>query len=182
MKRLKLTLLFILSFWVISFLLVYFFHMTWTFKEVGPDTDAELLQSTAKLALESLDVPVASILYYQGAIIGKGYNDVRRRANAGGHAEINAISDAMKNVGIDRFNLLDRGALALISTYEPCPMCRGAILEYRIDNVSIYKPKDFISLLKEDFGIVLYQFRLSRLGSSSLQDSLFSLHPQYPRK
>ena len=53
------------------------------------------LEKLGSTALESGDVPIGAVLLYDDTIIGNGYNTVLRDGNAGGHAEINAISDAL---------------------------------------------------------------------------------------
>ena len=55
----------------------------------------------AEIAIQSLpskDVPVAAILIYNNKIIGEGFNTVNKDSNAAGHAEINAISNAIKHI------------------------------------------------------------------------------------
>lgn len=130
-------------------------------------------------ALASRDIPVAALLIHGGRIIGRGFNTVRRNGHAGEHAEINAISDAMDSLGYDRFMALDRDSLELISTLEPCPMCAGAILEYRIRHVSILKGKPFTADLLQDLRLLPYAARLRSIGSERLQDSLLRLHPDF---
>lgn len=120
----------------------------------------------------SRDVPVAAVILYGGKIIGRGRNTVLRDANAAGHAEINAITDAIRRFGKEGFMRLNRDSLELISTLEPCPMCAGAIAEYRIRSVSFLKsaPVDFE--LSMDYQLARYHFRARRRGDASLQDSL----------
>jgi tRNA(Arg) A34 adenosine deaminase TadA len=55
----------------------------------------ERLVSLGKKALDSNDVPIAALLLSNGEVIGEGFNTVLRDGNAGGHAEINAISSAI---------------------------------------------------------------------------------------
>src|ERR1017187_5428530 len=62
-------------------------------------------------AIASLDVPVGAILVYHDSIIGSGYNTVNKNHDAGGHAEINAISDALQRLGTEQFRLLDHSQL-----------------------------------------------------------------------
>jgi tRNA(Arg) A34 adenosine deaminase TadA len=130
-------------------------------------------------AIGSLDVPVAALLVYRNTVIGRGFNTVRRDGNAGGHAEINAISDAMSVLGVVGFDALDREDLVLITTFEPCAMCRGAIMEYRIGRVGFIEPKSLrhhAGQLRKELQYELYKVNLEPSG---LQDSLFRLHPGY---
>ncbi len=131
-------------------------------------------------ALESGDVPVASVLLLGDSIIGRGYNTVLRDGDAGGHAEVNAVSDALAHMGTDAFASLDREQLQLLSTFEPCAMCRGMLLEYRIDRVAFIEPKSLWHWLKEDARWLGYELSKTGSGPEQLQDSLFRLHPEYP--
>jgi tRNA(Arg) A34 adenosine deaminase TadA len=132
-------------------------------------------------SLESRDVPVASLLIYRDKVIGKGYNTVVKNAKAGEHAEINAISKAIDSLGFQRFQTLDRDSLWLLSTYEPCMMCAGAIVIYNSQHVCFLKEKSFNHNLRHDARLMRYFLKRKTLGSNSLQDSLFYLHPDYPK-
>lgn len=119
------------------------------------------------------DVPIGALVMVGDTILGRGHNTVVELGAAGGHAEINAISDALKKTGYKKFMQLDRARLTLISSFEPCPMCRGAIAEYRIRNVMFVKAKDAAyKLRKEIWPDLHYLFRKRRI-ESQLQDSLF---------
>ncbi len=142
---------------------------------------AKELTSLAVQALQSDDVPISAILLYGRKIIGRGYNTVLRDTNAGGHAEINAISDAIKKYGRKEFSLLDRDSLKLITTYEPCIMCRGAILEYNIRNVQYLKAKTTWHWMKEDLRTDRFLWNRLNIEPERLQDSLFELHPGYKK-
>jgi tRNA(Arg) A34 adenosine deaminase TadA len=137
------------------------------------------LRSGATTALQSNDAPIASLLLYGNNIIGRGYNTVLRDTNPGGHAEINAISNALRKYSRKDFSLLNRDSLLLISTYEPCLMCRGAILEYNIKHVQFLKGKSLTHWLKEDYRLYRYQWKRIQVEPETLQDSLLHLHPGY---
>ena len=78
------------------------------------------------------EVPVGAVVVQKstGRIIGEGYN--RREADRSplAHAEIMAIDAASRTLG--GWRLLDS---ALYVTLEPCPMCAGAILHARLEQV-----------------------------------------------
>ena len=139
------------------------------------------LLELAKLSLESLDVPVGALLIYNGEIIGEGYNTVLRVSEAGGHAEINALTDAMKRLGIDRFSSLRRESLFLVTTFEPCLMCAGAFLNYNIRNVYFIKEKDSLYQAKEVARFIRYYFTRVKIKNDGEQDALFRQHPHYPK-
>ncbi|HXX63586.1 MAG TPA: nucleoside deaminase [Bacteroidota bacterium] len=128
-------------------------------------------------AMRTGDVPVGAILLYGDSVIGSGFNTVSGAGEAGGHAEINAVSEALVHLGNERFSALDRDSLLLISTFEPCMMCKGCLLEYRIKRVQYLKAKPFLYRLKEDLRLIALTLRLSQREPSALQDSLFRLYP-----
>ena len=65
-----------------------------------------------------------------GRIIGEGYNRRETDRSPLAHAEIMAIDQASRTLG--GWRLLDS---VLYVTLEPCPMCAGAILHARLDQV-----------------------------------------------
>lgn len=140
------------------------------------------LLELARRSLESLDVPIGALLIYQNDIIGEGYNTVLRASDAGGHAEINAISDALKRLGMERFSSLDRNSLFLVTTFEPCLMCAGAFINYNIKQVYFLKEKDFMYLSKEGARFLRYYFRRRKMKHAGEQDTLFEQHPCYPQR
>lgn len=88
----------------------------------------ELAQQAADLG----EVPVGAVVVRRstGEIIGEGYNRRETDRHALAHAEIMAIDAACRKLG--GWRLPD---CALYVTLEPCPMCSGAIIQARIDEV-----------------------------------------------
>lgn len=86
----------------------------------------------AKLAADEGEVPVGAVVVKKstGEIIGEGRNMREYKKNALAHAEIIAINQACKKLG--GWRLPD---CAIYITLEPCPMCCGAIINSRIDDV-----------------------------------------------
>ena len=82
------------------------------------------------------EVPVGCVIVRDGQIVGRGKNCRETSKTALGHAEIEAIRDACKNLG--GWRLWD---CTLYVTLEPCPMCAGAIINARIPLV-VYGAKD----------------------------------------
>ena len=134
----------------------------------------------AERALDSGDVPVGALLLYQGNVIGEGYNTVLRNGNGGEHAEINAISGAIRSMGMDRFMALDRDELVLASTFEPCLMCAGAFVNYSIERVFFMKEKELRYTGKEEALFARYLLRRRQIKGNREQDLLFERHPRYP--
>ena len=148
--------------------------------EVSEEVKNELNRLGQK-ALETNDVPVAAIVTYFDTIIGKGYNTVRRNHNLGGHAEINALSDAYSKFG-DEFSNLDRSKLVLYSTFEPCEMCKGALVHYNIKNVLFEQNKPMGVQLKSQLKQWRYEVYKKHFDAPGLQENLFLQHPDYPKK
>ena len=117
-----------------------------------------ILTNLSKEAVEKGDIPIAALLLYDFKIIGQGYNTVLSENNAAGHAEINAINDAIKNIGLEKFTNMDHELLLLITTYEPCEMCKGALKLYDIDEVLFVKEKPLSNSLENIVSELNYQF------------------------
>ncbi|MDE5772249.1 MAG: nucleoside deaminase [Ruminococcus sp.] len=86
----------------------------------------------AEIASDEGEVPVGAVIVKKttGEIVGEGRNMREGRKNALAHAEIIAIDMACRNLGGWRLP-----ECAIYVTLEPCPMCCGAIINARIDNV-----------------------------------------------
>jgi tRNA(Arg) A34 adenosine deaminase TadA len=137
------------------------------------------LSLLADSAINTSDVPVAALLTYDNAVIGIGYNTVRRDRQAGGHAEINAISNAICNGDLDSFMKLDRSKLVLITTWEPCAMCRGAIIEYKIEQVNVLKMKSMFYWYRQWKEREKYEWNKRAAITDTLQEHLFRKHPLF---
>ena len=101
--------------------------------------DLDYMNAALALAREALaegEVPVGCVIVRKGEIVGRGRNRRETHKTALGHAEIEAIGDACKNLG--GWRLWD---CTLYVTLEPCPMCAGAIINARIPRV-VYGAKD----------------------------------------
>jgi len=93
------------------------------------------LELAAQAAAEG-EVPVGCVIVRRGEIVGRGRNRRETEKTALGHAEIEAIADACKNLGGWRL-----WECTLYVTLEPCPMCAGAIINARIPRV-VYGASD----------------------------------------
>lgn len=74
--------------------------------------------------------PFGAVVVKDGAIIGRGHNQVLVNHDPTCHGEIMAIRDACKNVSTH-----DLSGCTLYTTAAPCPMCKGAILWANIQQV-----------------------------------------------
>ena len=117
--------------------------------------DDEYFKILYNLSLKSSkngDIPVGSIVLYNDKIIGKGYNNRYKLKKVLGHAEINAIKDAEKNIGDWRLN-----DCVLITTLKPCNMCASVINESRIANVYYILDQENLS----------YKYRFKKIESEN---------------
>ena len=95
--------------------------------------DLQFMDAALELAKEAAaegEVPVGCVIVRKGQIVGRGRNRRETAKTALGHAEIEAIADACKNLG--GWRLWD---CTLYVNLEPCPMCAGAIINARINRV-----------------------------------------------
>ena len=157
------------------------FYKVRGFKDLDEHNMKELF-SLAEESLQSGDVPVGSLVLYEGEIIGKGYNTVFRDGNICGHAEINALNNAIQKCGIREFLELDREKLEVLSTFEPCEMCKGALNHYRINNLTFTRSKSYSIWIRNHWASFKYELTKRNSPGSIMQDSLFMLHPEYPGK
>lgn len=84
----------------------------------------------AREAAAAGDVPVGCVIVRDGEIVGRGRNRREERGDATAHAEVEAIRDACARLRSWRLH-----RCALYVTLEPCPMCAGAIVNARIEEV-----------------------------------------------
>lgn len=154
------------------------FHLFPT-QEIPEKFESELVE-LGKEALDSEDVPVGALVTVDGKIVGRGHNTVIRDNNIAGHAEINAINDAIRIMGLQDFLGTNRENIAVYSTYEPCEMCKGTLNHYRIKQVKFMKNKSLLRWIKNQWAAMTYEFSKRKAGNDALQDSLFLLHPKFP--
>lgn len=78
------------------------------------------------------EVPVGAVIVKRGSgeIVGEGYNRRECDRHALAHAELMAIDAACRKLG--GWRLPD---CAMFVTLEPCPMCSGAIIQARLDEL-----------------------------------------------
>lgn len=140
--------------------------------------DEQYMQLALDLAREAADegeVPVGAVIVKDDIVVGKGRNRREIGKNALAHAEIEAIDMACRTLGGWRLS-----GCRLYVTLEPCPMCAGAIINARIDEVIYgtvdpktgscqslvdlfsfpynHKPKTTVGVLEDDCRAVLQAF------------------------
>lgn len=92
----------------------------------------------AKIAVKYREVPVGAVIVKDGKVIARAYNRKEKHKCANYHAEMVAIEKACKVIGDWRLTGCD-----IYVTLEPCPMCAGALINARVDNIyfGAYDPK-----------------------------------------
>ena len=96
---------------------------------------AEALRLAETAAAEG-EVPIGCVVVKDDRIVGRGRNRREKGKTALGHAELDAIAEACRNLGGWRL-----WQCRLYVTLAPCPMCAGAIINARIP-VVIYGTED----------------------------------------
>ena len=101
--------------------------------------DEQFMEEALRLAQQAAregEVPVGCVIVRGDEIVGRGRNRRETAKTALGHAEIEAIAEANRNLGGWRL-----WECTLYVTLEPCPMCAGAIVNARIPRV-VYGASD----------------------------------------
>ncbi|MBQ9898479.1 MAG: nucleoside deaminase [Ruminococcus sp.] len=117
----------------------------------------------AREAAAEGEVPVGAVVVKKttGEIVGEGRNRREGAKNALAHAEIIAIDMACRTLGGWRLP-----ECAIYVTLEPCPMCCGAIINSRIDDVifGAYDPKSGSAESVQKMFELPYNYRPSVTG------------------
>lgn len=90
----------------------------------------------AKKAYKMKEVPIGAVVVQDDRIIGRGHNLREKLLDSTAHAEILAMREAARTVGSWRLH-----DCTLYTTVEPCCMCAGAIVQFRIKTL-VYGTKD----------------------------------------
>lgn len=81
----------------------------------------------AKKAFEEDEVPVGAVAVFKGNIIARAYNQVEGFQDASAHAELLCLRRAASF--LKNWRLLE---VTLYTTLEPCTLCLGALLSFRV--------------------------------------------------
>ena len=86
----------------------------------------------ARIAAEAGEVPVGAVVYRlaDGQVVARAHNLRESTADPTAHAEVLALREAAKQRGVWRLE-----GYGMAVTLEPCPMCAGAIVNARIDEL-----------------------------------------------
>jgi tRNA(adenine34) deaminase len=97
---------------------------------VDLDAAMGLALEEAAAATAHGDVPVGAVVLRDGEVIAQRHNERELSGDPSAHAEILALRDAAVVVGSWRLS-----GTTLVVTLEPCPMCAGALVAARVDQV-----------------------------------------------
>jgi tRNA(Arg) A34 adenosine deaminase TadA len=101
---------------------------------VSSAPNPEFMRRAIALATEnvrtSLGGPFGAVIVRDGLVVGEGANSVTRTNDPTAHAEVQAIRDACRALGV--FSL---EGCTIYTSCEPCPMCLAAIYWARIDRI-----------------------------------------------
>lgn len=95
--------------------------------------DEQMMRHALTLADQAAaldEVPIGAAVFFDGDVVGEGFNHKESTNNPTAHAEMIAINNAAKKLG--RWRLHD---CTLVVTLEPCPMCAGAAVNARIGRI-----------------------------------------------
>ena len=87
---------------------------------------SEALKEAGK-AFEADEVPVGSIIAYEGKVIARAHNQIKLLKDPTAHAEILAITQAASYLANERLI-----TTTISVTIEPCSMCAGALVLARV--------------------------------------------------
>lgn len=117
-------------------------------EDADPDTISymKLALDQAKLALDSLEVPVGCVILEKGTVIASGRNRTTETRNATRHAEMEAIDFLVEKWQMDGLQPGEAAEkfsnCALYVTCEPCIMCAAALSMLGIREVYYGCPND----------------------------------------
>jgi tRNA(Arg) A34 adenosine deaminase TadA len=112
----------------------------------------------AELALKTGDFPVGAVLVMDGKVLAKVCNEVVRNGDVRDHAEMLAIKRALHDLGVKTFREV-RGDITLYTSYEPCAMCDGLIVQSRTPRVVVGRRKTVWRVGRSYLGHLVYRLR-----------------------
>lgn len=86
---------------------------------------------------EAGEHPFGALVARDGEVLGTGVNAALRDHDPTAHAETAALRDACRRLGT-----LDLSGAAVVSSTEPCPMCRSAALLAGVSRIVYAAPKE----------------------------------------
>nr|WP_204617777.1 tRNA adenosine(34) deaminase TadA [Desulforadius tongensis] len=91
----------------------------------------------ARRAYKLGEVPIGAVVVSDGEVISAGHDLRELLKDAGAHAEMLVLREAAQKLGDWRLN-----NATLYVTVEPCAMCAGAIVQYRVGTLVYGAPNN----------------------------------------
>lgn len=105
------------------------------------DSDRAHMAEAARISRECMNAgaggPFGATVVKNGAVIGRGWNQVTTVSDPTAHAEVMAIRDACARIGSH-----DLSGAVIYASCEPCPMCLSAIYWARLDRIYYANTRD----------------------------------------
>ncbi|MBE0465636.1 MAG: nucleoside deaminase [Candidatus Desulforudis sp.] len=89
----------------------------------------------AEKAYQLGEVPVGAVVVAGGRVVARGHNLQETLNDASAHAELLAVREAAGALNDRRLN-----EATVYVTMEPCPMCAGALVQFRVGKVVFGTP------------------------------------------
>lgn len=127
---------------------------------------ARAIEISLENVLSGRGGPFGAVVVQGGAIIAEGVNQVTSTNDPTAHAEVVAIREACKKLGL--FDLKD---CELYTSCEPCPMCLGAIYWARPARVYFGNTADDAAKIGFDDSLIYHENSEATFGTKNTNDS-----------
>lgn len=107
----------------------------------------------AKISYDNGDIPIGAIIVFNDEIIGRGFNKKELLKDSSAHAELIAMKEASKF--LNSYHLED---CTMYVTLEPCAMCAGAILNFRLKKIYIGAKNERFGCCGSKINLLNYNF------------------------
>lgn len=119
----------------------------------------------AKEAAANGDYAIGAVIVHNDQIISSATNATKTKEDPTCHAEITAISEAAKKLGIRHL----RGCV-LYTTHEPCPMCTSAAIWAMLDGIVWGAPMEAMINHAKNNENKRYLWRTIKIKASEIVD------------
>jgi guanine deaminase len=112
-----------------------------------PPAIEDLLDQAVELAVGNVDrgrAPFAAFVTLDGTVVGTGVNTERDDGDPTAHAEVAAIRDACRRLGV-----LELPGAIVVSSCEPCAMCQAVCAAVQVSEVVYAAPKELVPGIEE---------------------------------
>jgi tRNA(Arg) A34 adenosine deaminase TadA len=123
------------------------------------DQHKKFMRRAIELSIKNIDDgggPFGAVIVKDDVIIAEASNSVTTENDPTGHAEINAIRKAAKEL-----NNFDLGGCVIYSSCEPCPMCLGAIYWAHLDALFYANTKEDAAAIEFDDHFIYQELDLT---------------------